>query len=499
MEIPYLEYFGFSEKPFGMSPDPEFYFESTEHKQAIEYLTFFIEQQEGFALIYGDVGSGKTMMSRVFLNTLDPNTYNTALILNPVSDDTEFMKEVLQEYGAPDIPDTKKELYDRLRFYLLEEFQKGKVNVLIIDEAQLLPYELLEFVRLLSNIETDKHKILHTVFFAQPEFLDKLKDPAMRHLAQRITVTYCIRPLTYPEVKGYINYRLFKAGTRGPLEFQDRAMKLIHTASRGYPRLINYICDRCLLVLYANSAYTVDGHVVSRVIIEESIPLGTAKHTEDSKRIAVRPPVMIGAIASAVIILGLAGYYFVSAGFFTGSPSKPANVAAKTIPAKADSPATQEAAAPKPASSPKSEAPSSTPAGTASPAAPASTPAASATAKTVPSPAPASTASSAVPAKTVAVSAQSSAAPAPSSANPASKPVAGPKEEPALKKIVVRTDIANIRSRPDVDSSRIGIIPKNEVLTALDEKTGPDKQKWYKIKLYENREGWISEKVVKTR
>jgi general secretion pathway protein A len=125
MEIPYLEYFGLSEKPFGMSPDPSFYFESIEHKQAIEYLSFFIAQQEGFALIYGDVGSGKTMMSRIFLNTLDRQTYKTAVILNPVSDDTEFMKEVLQEYGASDIPDTKKELYDRLRNYLLEEFQKG--------------------------------------------------------------------------------------------------------------------------------------------------------------------------------------------------------------------------------------------------------------------------------------------------------------------------------------------------------------------------------------
>ncbi len=108
MEIPYLEYFGLSEKPFGMSPDPSFYFESIEHKQAIEYLGFFIAQQEGFALIYGDVGSGKTMMSRIFLDTLDRQKYNTALILNPVSDDTEFMKEVLQEYGASDIPGDKK-------------------------------------------------------------------------------------------------------------------------------------------------------------------------------------------------------------------------------------------------------------------------------------------------------------------------------------------------------------------------------------------------------
>ncbi len=207
MEIPYLEYFGFTEKPFGMSPDPDFYFESREHKQAFDYLTFFIAQQEGFALIYGDVGSGKTTISRIFLNSLDKGIYNTALILNPVTDETEFMKEVLKEFYVQDIPDNRKELYDTLKLFLLDEFQKGKENVLIIDEAQLLSYEMLEFIRLLSNIETDKQKILHTVFFAQQEFLQKLKDPRLRHLSQRITVSYGIKPLFYNEVKSYIHYQ----------------------------------------------------------------------------------------------------------------------------------------------------------------------------------------------------------------------------------------------------------------------------------------------------
>ena len=141
--------------------------------------------------------------------------YNTALILNPVTDEIGFMKELLKEFSVLYEPNTKKELYDTLRLFLLEEFQKGKENILIIDEAQLLPYEMLEFIRLLSNIETDKQKILHTVFFAQPEFLDRLKDPRLRHLSQRITVTYGIKPLSYSEVKSYISYRLFKAGSKG--------------------------------------------------------------------------------------------------------------------------------------------------------------------------------------------------------------------------------------------------------------------------------------------
>jgi general secretion pathway protein A len=442
MEIPYLEHFGLSEKPFGMSPDPSFYYESAEHKQAIDHLTFFLAQKEGFALIYGDVGSGKTTISRIFLNTLDRETYNTALILNPVADEAEFMKEVLGEYSASDIPETKKELYDRLRRYLLEEFQKGKTNVLIIDEAQLLSYDLLEFIRLLSNIETDKQKILHTVFFAQPEFLDKLKDPAMRHLSQRITVTYRIEPLTYAEAKAYINYRLFKAGARGSLEFQERAMKLIHTASRGYPRLINYICDRCLLVLYTRSSFSVDGHVVSKVIIEESIPLSTTRHSEDSKRLGLRRPIMIGGIA-AVVIIGALGYYFMITGafkLFSSNRARPQQVsAAQTVPS-----------------------------GTAT---------ATQTTPEVQAPAPVAAAS-------------------PPPAHQVSPAKPSPKTDVVLKKVYVNKEAANVRLQPDINSARIGVILKDETLRILAEKTGADKTKWYKIKLYEGREGWISETVV---
>lgn len=441
MEIPYLEHFGFTEKPFGISPDPSFYYESAEHKQAIDYLNFFIAQQEGFALIYGDVGSGKTTISRIFLNTLDSGTYNTALILNPVADEAEFMKEVLRELRVENIPETKKELYDTLRLYLLEEFQRGKVNVLIIDEAQLLSYELLEFVRLLSNIETDKQKILHTVFFAQPEFLDKLKDPLMRHLSQRITVTYCIKPLTYAEVKAYINYRLFKAGAKGPLEFQDRAMKLIHTASRGYPRLINYICDRCLLVLYARSSFTVDGHVVSKVIIEESIPLSTVKHTEDSKRLGSRYVTMAAGIA-AFMLLCAAAYYFVFYGDYKFFPvTKPSAVQA-SVPQKPQAAETGNAAVAAPAA--------------------------------VGAPKAAEVRGN-----------NTTSVKAPLKAKPVS-----------LKKVVVNADAANVRAEPDITSPRIGVIVKDETLNVTGEKADQNKRKWYRITLYEGREGWISESVV---
>jgi|GEM_PF-865006 len=474
MEIPYLEYFGFTEKPFGMSPDPAFYYESNEHKKAVDYLTFFLSQKEGFALIYGDVGSGKTTVSRIFINSLPRETYNTALILNPVTDDTEFMKELLREFYVQDIPSTNKELYDTLRLFLLEEFKNGKENVLVIDEAQLLSYELLEFIRLLSNIETDKQKILHTIFFAQPEFIEKLKAQNMRHLAQRITVTYGIEPLTLNEVKSYINYRLYKAGSKGPLEFQDRAVRLIHIASKGFPRLINYICDRCLLAIYAQSSHTVDGHVVSKVLLEESISLGSVKKQNDIK--GLRSTYLAPAIVIIlVVILGAIGYYLVSTGtmdrFFvkkTVQAQKEAAVAQAEPAAKAEAP--MKAEAPAKAEAPiKNEAPPK-----------------------------------AAPPLTAKEPSKQEAAPAPPAKKAEPKTIpekakvesAAQKTAPSTRQAVVIKDAANVRIAPGLESLRIGMIFKGAALRVVGEQSDKDNARWYKVILYENREGWISESVV---
>ncbi|HOE17791.1 MAG TPA: AAA family ATPase [Syntrophorhabdaceae bacterium] len=465
MEIPYLEYFGFTEKPFGMSPDPAFYYESNEHKRAVDYLNFFLSQKEGFALIYGDVGSGKTTVSRIFINSLPRESYNTALILNPVTDDMEFMKELLREFSVQDIPSTNKELYDTLRLFLLEEFRSGKENVLVIDEAQLLSYELLEFIRLLSNIETDKQKILHTIFFAQPEFLEKLKAQNMRHLAQRITVTYGIEPLTLNEVKSYINYRLYRAGSKGPLEFQDRAVRLIHIASKGFPRLINYICDRCLLAIYAQSSHTVDGHVVSKVLLEESISLGSVKSQNDIR--GLRSNYMAPAIVIIlVVVLGAIGYYLVSTGTMDRFFVK------KTVTAQKQATVAQTEPAPKTEAPLKTEAQIKTEA----------------------------------PAKTEAPSKkeepQPPAAKTPEAKTTPEKPKAESapqKVQPQMRQALVIKDAANVRIAPGLESLRIGMIFKGATLRVVGEQSDKSNAKWYKVILYENREGWISESVVSVK
>ncbi len=270
MEIPYVEYCGLTEKPFGLTPDPSFYFESRSFREATDHLKFFLDQKEGFALIYGDVGLGKTTISRIFLETLDKSLYHTGLILNPIMDEAEFLRQVLKELAVPVFSVNREELLENLRDFLLDEYREGKETVLIIDEAQLLSSQLFEFIRVLSNFETDKQKILHVILFGQPEIVERLGEPAMRYLAQRITVIYRLKALSEDEIFLYIHHRLLRAGSRGFVQFSDDAVKEMHRTSQGCPRLINVIADRCLLYLYSHSERTVDGAAVRAVLKEES-------------------------------------------------------------------------------------------------------------------------------------------------------------------------------------------------------------------------------------
>ena len=299
MDIPYLEYFGLREKPFEPASDPRFYFESTSHREAIDHLRFLLRQKEGFALIYGNQGVGKTTLSNIFLGSLNKSIYNTALISNPIMDEIEFLREVLKAFGiltGSDYSDyTKKTMFDKLRNFLLEEYKKGKENLLVIDEAQLLSNELLQFIRILSNIETDKEKILYIILFAQPEFIERLKEANMMNLSQRITVIYMLKPFTLNEANSYINHRLLKAGSKGLLQFEKDAVKLVYSASKGYPGLINILCDRCLTLLFSQSGYIVDENIVYRVLKEYDTSL--------IGKIRFKPPKIAYIIALIVIAL----------------------------------------------------------------------------------------------------------------------------------------------------------------------------------------------------
>jgi len=304
MDIPYLEYFSLDEKPFGLTPDPHFYYESITHRESVDHLKFFLAQKEGFACIYGDVGTGKTVLSRIFLDSLDKTLYNSALILNPIMDEKEFLHEVLRELNIPQESLSKKEIFDKFQVFLIDEFKKGKETIIIIDEAQLLSNEMLEFIRVLSNLETEKEKILHTILLGQTELIDTLKEPRMRYLSQRITVIYRLKPLSLREVNLYITHRLLKAGSKGFLQFKDDAIKLIYSVSKGYPRLINVICDRCLLLLYSRSERTVDENIVNTVLKEESIST-LADGIKIKRKLPALPYLIAALIAIILLILSL--------------------------------------------------------------------------------------------------------------------------------------------------------------------------------------------------
>jgi general secretion pathway protein A len=299
MEIPYTDYFGLNEKPFSLTPDPAYYFESKSHKDALEHLRFFLDQREGFALIYGDVGTGKTTLSRIFLTSLDPELYATALILNPIMDDEEFLRETLHEFSIEAPGQGKKDGLDALKSYLLERHGRGKRSLLLIDEAQLIRDDLFEFIRVLSNFETDKEKILQIVFFAQPEIIARLQSDTMRYLSQRITIVYALKPLDLDEVGRYISYRLFKAGSKALPDFGEDAIKLIHSGSKGYPRLINILCDRCLLILYSQSRTVATRSTVKTALKEMNIAL----LMDRKKRMPGAVYIILSVAALALLIL----------------------------------------------------------------------------------------------------------------------------------------------------------------------------------------------------
>lgn len=271
MEIDYVHFFGFKERPFSLTPDERFFFESKSHKEAIDYLNFFLSQREGIALIYGDVGTGKTITLRRFAYSINKEKYNSAVIINPILNEEEFLREILKELQLEVEKKSFRDSYEELENFLIEEYKRGKTTVCLIDEAQLLPDNTLDFIRVLSNFETDKEKLIHIIFFAQHEFFDRIKKESLKYLAQRITISFGLRPLEKEEVFHYINYRLFKAGLTGTLRFREDAVEKISEFSKGNPRLINILCDRALFLLYSKSKYAVTANIVKEVLREESL------------------------------------------------------------------------------------------------------------------------------------------------------------------------------------------------------------------------------------
>jgi general secretion pathway protein A len=255
----YEEYYGFVEKPFSLTPDPKYLYKSESHASAFDLLQYAIRRREGFVVVTGDIGTGKTTLCRAILEQLDRKTF-TALVLNPFLSEDDLLRIILQDFGVVSRDEikrgrlagvTKQELIETLNEFLtsLQPLRAGAL--LIIDEAQNLPRQVLEQIRILSNLETDKEKLLQIVLVGQLNLKGLLRSQELRQLDQRVSIRYELKPLTREETAAYIAHRLTIAGGGAAVSFAPKALDFVHRCTGGIPRLINLVCDRALLGGYS--------------------------------------------------------------------------------------------------------------------------------------------------------------------------------------------------------------------------------------------------------
>jgi type II secretory pathway predicted ATPase ExeA len=267
----YESYYGFAEKPFSLSPDPKYLYRSESHANAFDLLQYAIRRREGFVVVTGDIGTGKTTLCRALLEQIDRATF-TALVLNPFLTEEDLLKRILQDFGVISRDEakagrlahvSKQELIDALYDFLLALIPIKASAVLIIDEAQNLPLPVLEQIRILSNLETDKEKLLQIILVGQLNLQPLLRSPELRQLDQRISIRYELKPLDAEAVSAYVAHRLTIAGGGASVSFVPKALGEVHRRSGGIPRLINLICDRALLAAYSLRATRVTREMVA--------------------------------------------------------------------------------------------------------------------------------------------------------------------------------------------------------------------------------------------
>lgn len=272
----YLEYFKLNKAPFALTPNTEFFCELPTHQEALNVLLLSLAQGEGFIKIVGEVGTGKTLLCRILLNSLTEE-YVTAYIPNPDQTADGLRFAVASELGVlPSESWTQYQLIDAINQRLLDLHREGKKAVLLIDEAQALPEECLEAIRLLTNLETEERKLLQVVLFGQPEMDVKLEKASLRQLKQRITFSYHLQPLAAQELEKYLSHRLARAGYTYGSVFTRSARRKLYRASQGLPRLLNILCHKSLLVAYGQGKELVDGRAVRRAIADTESAHSTA-------------------------------------------------------------------------------------------------------------------------------------------------------------------------------------------------------------------------------
>jgi len=264
----YTRYFGFSEKPFTLTPNPRFIFLSKQHKEAFAHLLYGINNHYGFIELIGEVGTGKTTVLRTLLEQLQDEGHRCALIFNPCLTGVELLKSINQEFGIDSSSSIVIELLTELNRFLLAENRDGRTVVLVIDEAQILQADVLEQIRLISNLETENDKLIQIILAGQPELEAMLQRRNLRQLNQRIAVRYRLQPMSREDAQAYIRHRMEVAGETGGVSFSRLAISLIYLYTRGVPRMINVLCDRSLLMAYGEEHRGIGAFTVVRSIAE---------------------------------------------------------------------------------------------------------------------------------------------------------------------------------------------------------------------------------------
>jgi general secretion pathway protein A len=306
------EYYGFSEKPFSLTPDPKYLYKSESHANAFDLLQYAIRRREGFVVVTGDIGTGKTTLCRAILEQLDRKTF-TALVLNPFLSEEDLLRLVLQDFGVVSreeikrgrlIGVSKQELIDTLNEFLLSLLPLGASALLIIDEAQNLPRPVLEQVRVLSNLETNKEKLLQIVLVGQLNLKDLLRSADLRQLDQRVSIRYELTPLTREETSAYVAHRLTIAGGGAAVSFAPKAIDLVHKYTSGIPRLINLVCDRALLGGYSARSNRITPEMVKAAAAGLDLKIRRAAALEWIQQHAAA--FVAGATVTAMLAIGVA-------------------------------------------------------------------------------------------------------------------------------------------------------------------------------------------------
>ncbi len=344
----YVQYFGLKHEPFSIAPDPRYLFMSERHREALAHLLYGVKGGAGgFVLLTGEIGAGKTTVCRCLLEQI-PKRCNVAYIFNPKLTAMELLKTVCEEFHVPLAPHepgavfTAKDYLDPFNKFLLETHAVGLNNVLIIDEAQNLAADVLEQLRLLTNLETNERKLLQIVLIGQPELRAMLRRPELEQVAQRVIARYHLEALSEAETALYLRHRLAIAGLTSAMPFSQRAMQEIHHAARGVPRRINLLADRALLGAYAESVPRVDKRIVEKAAAEV---FGAERRAQRWDALRTSPWALgIGGLAAGLAIAGLTAWLW------------PRDGAVPARSAAASAPVAVAAAASKPASAPVSPA-----------------------------------------------------------------------------------------------------------------------------------------------